>query len=45
MVEKGGVLMRLHARSEELVGTMVESARAAVVIRDTSPPERVLIIQ
>ncbi|MDD2599176.1 MAG: thymidine phosphorylase [Kiritimatiellae bacterium] len=43
-VEKGGVLMRLHARSAELARSMVESAQAAVMISDTPPQERELII-
>ncbi|MFA7172008.1 MAG: thymidine phosphorylase [Kiritimatiellia bacterium] len=44
IVEKEGVLMRLHARREELAHSLVEYARTAVAISDTPPPERELMI-
>ena len=42
-VESGSVLMRLHAKSEALAEAMAESARAAVALGDSPPPERRLI--
>jgi len=44
-VEKGTLLMRLHAKSEALAESMAESARTAILISDTPPPERELIIR
>ena len=45
LVESGSVLMRLHAKSEALADSMVESARAAVVLGRDLLPERRLIIK
>lgn len=44
-VEKGDLLMRLHARSKELALSMTELARTAVAITENPPPERELIIR
>jgi pyrimidine-nucleoside phosphorylase len=44
-VEQGGILMRLHAKSETLAASMAASARAAIVISETPPPERQLIVR
>jgi pyrimidine-nucleoside phosphorylase len=43
VVEPGGILMRLHAKSDALVAAA--SARAAILINETPPPERQLIIR
>ncbi len=44
-VERGGVLMRLHAKTEALAASLAASARTAILISDTPPSERELIIQ